>query len=412
MKRILFSILILSGITHISAQDFTLDANLKTRGEYRHGQGALFEKGKKPASFINQRVRLGATFDKDWFTLRLAGQQIFTWGDIGQPQGELPNHFGLFEAWAGMGIDENWSVKVGRQVLSYDDERILGALDWLQYGRFHDAAVVFYENNGWNADIGLAFNQQGQKVTGNTYAITSGASYKTMQFFHLNRSWNRNSVSFLFMNNGFQDLDSNQLQDGVSNMQTTGFFAKLPISALMLEGSFYYQSGKRAKTDVSAYQFRLEASYRLGQVTTALGVEMLSGKNHNDTSLKNKSFTPLFGTNHKFNGFMDMYYVGNLQGTTGLNDFYAKVNVPFSSKSSLLFMPHIFTSNAQRADNKNYLGTELDFVYTNKLHSDITLNVGYSHHFPSNALKTNTIHNTQNWFYAELYIKPTLFSTK
>lgn len=413
MKNCIFSLMFVAFATTLTAQELILDANLKTRAEFRHGQGVLFEKSHKPGAFVNQRVRLGTTFVKDWLTLRLAGQHIFTWGDAPQPQGELFNNYGMFEAWAGFRLGEFWGVKVGRQVLSYDDERILGALDWSQYGRFHDVALIRYANNGWKADVGLAFNQQGQKQTDNTYLLITGVSYKTMQFLHLNKQWNTNSMSFLFMNTGFQNLTFPALDpDGVSNMQTTGLYGKFPISDLTLEGSFYYQSGERAKTSVSAYQFRLEAAYQFSGITAALGAEILSGKDSDDTSAKRKNFVPLFGTNHKFNGFMDLYYVGNLQGETGLNDFYAKVNVPFSEKSSLLFMPHVFTSNAKRADNASYLGTELDFVYTNKLHPDITLNIGYSHHFPSSDIKTADTHSLQNWAYAELYIKPTLFSWK
>ncbi|WP_264847737.1 alginate export family protein [Capnocytophaga catalasegens] len=413
MRKCIFGLMFVAITTSLTAQEIILDANLKTRGEFRHGQGVLFEKSHKPGAFVNQRVRLGATFNKDWFTLRFAGQHIFTWGDVPQPQGELSNHFGTFEAWAGFRLDEHWGIKVGRQVLSYDDERILGALDWLQYGCFHDAALVRYANNGWNADVGLAFNQVGQPKTSNVYPIVAGgASYKTMQYLHLNKKWNGNTASFLFMNNGFQNLTLSGDTDGVSNMQTTGFYGKIPIADLILEASAYYQSGERQKQSVSAYQFRLEAAYQFRGITTALGAEILSGKNFDDTSSKRKDFVPLFGANHKFNGFMDLYYVASLQGTTGLNDFYAKVNVPFSGKSNFLFMPHIFTSNAKRSDNKSYLGTELDLVYTNKLHQDITLNVGYSHHFPSKAIKSNDTHSLQNWVYAELYIKPTLFSWK
>ena len=398
--------------TAVMAQDFEIDANLRSRFEYRHGQGAIFPKGEKPASFVNQRVRLGAMYQKDWLTIRLAGQQIFTWGDVPQPQGELPNnHFGLFEAWAGVRLDENWNLKLGRQVLSYDDERILGELDWSQYGRFHDVALFIHKHNSWTTQFGLAFNQVGQPNKENTYTINTGNSYKTMQFLRTNKTWNGNSFSFLFMNNGFQDMDSTGKQDGVSNLQTTGAYGKFPLSDLLLEISAYYQFGKRNKKDVSAYQTRIELLYKQPNIVTVLGFEMLSGTAFDDTSGKNKSFMPLFGTNHKFNGHMDLFYVGNVQGTTGLNDLYAKVDVKINEKSNLLFMPHVFMSNASRADNKRYLGTELDFMYTQKFYKDVNLNIGYSHHLLSDALKGNFADGVQNWFWIQLNIKPTLFSS-
>ena len=46
--------------------------------------------------------------------------------------------------------------------------------------------------------------------------------------------------------------------------------------------------------------------------------------------------------------------------------------------------------------SKSYLGTELDFVYSNKLMQDVVLNVGYSHHFASDELGTGKS-GVQNW---------------
>ncbi|MFJ1492011.1 alginate export family protein [Capnocytophaga canis] len=411
-KHFLTTLLFLVGFSTLVAQDFSVDANFRTRSEYRHGQGRLFQKEEKPAFFVNQRARLGTSYQNEWLELRLTAQQIFTWGDAQQPQAELKNHLGFFEAWAKMQIDENWNVKLGRQVISYDDERILGGLDWSQYGRFHDAAVVSYKNF---LNVGLAFNQEGQPNVGNAYAIgnTSKNTYKTMQFLRANKKWQDNSLSFLFINNGFQDFDSSGKQDGVSNMQTTGFYGIFPISSLMLEASAYYQFGKFQKTSVSAYQLRAELIYKTQEFTAGLGMEMLSGRDYDDTSAKIKSFNPLYGTAHKFNGHMDFYYLGqNLQGTTGLNDIYAKAIVKFNEKSNLLFMPHIFMSNAKRADSKSYLGTELDFMFTQQFRKDVALNVGYSHHLPSDAIKVATTHGMQNWFWVQLNIKPTLFTTK
>ena len=39
------------------------------------------------------------------------------------------------------------SAKVGRQELSYGDERLVGAFDWNNIGRVFDAAKLRYEND-------------------------------------------------------------------------------------------------------------------------------------------------------------------------------------------------------------------------------------------------------------------------
>ena len=43
--------------------------------------------------------------------------------------------------------------------LSYDDERLLGGLDWNVAGRFHDALKLGYESKLHKLHLILAFNQ-------------------------------------------------------------------------------------------------------------------------------------------------------------------------------------------------------------------------------------------------------------
>ncbi len=61
---------------------------------------------------------------------------------------------------------------LARQELVYDDQRLLGNLDWLQQGRRHDAIVFKLLHEGWHADLGAAFNQ-------NTDAFNYNGTYYT-----------------------------------------------------------------------------------------------------------------------------------------------------------------------------------------------------------------------------------------
>ena len=132
----------------------------------------------------------------------------------------------------------------------------------------------------------------------------------------------RNYGKSAALNTGFQNFigDNNDIPDGVSYRQTTGSFFKLPIPLINVTGSAYYQFGKVNKnTELSAYQISLEGTYKTNSVLFGLGFELLSGTDQDGES-KNKSFTPLYGTNHKFNGWMDYFYVGNHGGSVGLVD--------------------------------------------------------------------------------------------
>ena len=131
------------------------------------------------------------------------------------------------------------------------------------------------------------------------------------------------------------------------------------------------------------------------------------------------SFAPLFGTNHKFNGWMDYFYVGNHAGSVGLTDLFAKVGYQ-KDKFSALLIPHFFMSAATIIDGAgnemdNYLGTEIDIAFGYKIAKTINLKAGYSHMLATDSmeiLKGGDSGVTNNWAWIMFTFKPNLFSYK
>lgn len=412
-------VLFLIFFTNNLFSQLTIDADLRTRFEYRHGFNNLFPDDADPAAFVTQRSRLNIGYQQERLKLFVSVQDVSTWGDTRQILiSDGNDSFSLFQAWGQVFLNEKWSLKAGRQVISYDDQRIFGELDWAMQGRFHDAALIKYDNNTFKADVGAAFSQQGQANEGTGFTIQGFFTYKAMQYAYLKKSWEKASASFLVLNTGFQKFTgvNNDEPDGVFYRQTLGSYFKFPISKVNLAGSAYYQFGKAdADTDLSAYQISLEATYKPGSILYGLGVELLSGTDQDGDS-KNKSFFPLYGTNHKFNGFMDYFYVGNHANNVGLNDIYAKFVFKTGSASSLLLKGHYFMANADlTADEDKYLGTEVDVVFTQKIIKNVKLNLGYSHMFASESMSLvkggRPNDNTNNWAWAQLIINPNLFTT-
>ncbi|MCH9659978.1 MAG: alginate export family protein [Bacteroidetes bacterium] len=405
---------------HTLAQTFEIDADVRARFEYRHGFNNLFPDDADPAAFVNQRTRLNIGYQAEKFTLFVAVQDVSTWGDTRQILAIDGNDsFSLFQAWGQLQINQNWSTKIGRQVISYDDQRIFGGLDWAMQGRFHDAAIIKYHKDDFIMDVGGAFSQEQPSNEGTTFNTQGFFTYKAMQYAYLKKKWEKHSVSFLLLNTGFQNFTDDEVPtaDGVSYRQTVGTYFKFPIQNINLSGSAYYQIGEaNATTDLSAYQVSLEGTYKTDKILYGLGLELLSGTDQEGSS-KNNSFFPLYGTNHKFNGFMDYFYVGNHANNVGLNDFYAKAVITTRGKSNLLIKGHYFTANADLLDDADaYLGTEIDLVYTHKLMNNVKLNVGYSHMFASESMSLikggRPEDNTNNWGWVQLIINPTLFKTE
>jgi len=417
MKNITITLLFFC-MFQMGAQEFTVDADLRQRFEYRHGFNTLFPDNAEPAAFVRQRARLNFNYSAEKLKLFIAVQDVSTWGDTRQI---LPadgnDSFMLFQAWAELQLGTHWSTKLGRQVISYDDQRIFGGLDWAMQGRFHDAALLKYKKERTQLDLGFAFSQQGESILGTTYNIPGFFTYKSMQFVYFKQSWEQSSFSLLGLNTGFQRFAQEDMTqaDGVYYTQTVGSYFTFPIAKLKLSGSAYYQFGEAYPVDesLSAYQLALNATYKVGSTLLGVGAELLSGSDKGSSD--RRSFFPLYGTNHKFNGFMDYFYVGNHANNVGLNDFHAKAVFKTGERATLLTALHYFTSNGSIAETTDkYLGTELDLVYTQPLIKNVKLQIGYSHMFASSnmSLIKNgvTSENTNNWGWAMLVINPRLFN--
>jgi hypothetical protein len=62
--------------------------------------------------------------------------------------------FDLRQAWIEFGNPKEFplTLKVGRQILSYGDERLIGAFDWNNIGRTFDAVKLRWEEKTWWLD--------------------------------------------------------------------------------------------------------------------------------------------------------------------------------------------------------------------------------------------------------------------
>ena len=85
---------------------------------------------------------------------------------------------------------------------------------------------------------------------------------------------------------------------------------------------------------------------------------------------------------------MDYFFSGNHFNSYGLNDLYLKNNFNFSKFGKLTLDLHYFSSHQKWASEAdNYLGTEIDLVYSKNLLPQLGFNFGYSQFFASSDLK-------------------------
>lgn len=392
---------------------FTLSGEIRPRTELSHGYGTLSGADQERSLFTSQRTRLNLDFKKDKLITKICLQDIRTWGNQAQlVQNELFST-SIHEAWAEAFFNENISLKVGRQELVYNDHRIFGNVGWAQQARSHDLALLKYESD-FKVHFGIAYHENTNRQ--NNFYLGPDA-YKAMQFLWVNKKTSELDISFLFLNNGtpFVELDNfgNVTKETINYSQTIGPIATYKMGDIVLNGNVYLQAGKtNTDQDLSAYEVAIGATYNLmSNVTLSGGFERLSGTDYDET-VDNKSFNPFYGTNHKFNGFMDYFYVGNHANNVGLNDIhfkgtYKQENATISAKF------HIFSSAAEvAADADKYLGTEIDIFGTYKLSEDVSIGAGYSQMLASSSMeiiKGGDKGEIHNWAWVMLTFKPVFF---
>ncbi|MBM0650252.1 alginate export family protein [Capnocytophaga genosp. AHN8471] len=411
--------------------EFTLSAQLRPRFEYRNGAYRPLVEGESPAILTNNRTRLNFDYKHtDRLHLYISLQNVNVWGQSQQIQAvDRTGGMSVFEAYAEFPLVNTLSAKVGRQMIVLDDDRIFGSLDWHPAGRSHDAV-----NLNWTPSEKLtlrgffAYNQSGSTTTptlnvntpsGQNFTPGLGQDYQHLQALHAHYSISEaHQLSLLFANLGYRTDDSAD-----QNMQTFGAHYTGKSNQLSYGASAYMQTGKNAGgTEKSAYMFAVNAGYKFSPIFgLTAGVDYLSGNASDDTSGKDKKFNPFSGTNHKFYGFMDYYYVGapgsKAAPSAGLLNPYLTANVRTGEKSNLSATFHYFAPAAKfEVGGKKHssYGSEIDLVYNLKVQPFIGLQVGYSTYFANDGTKalkgTANQRGYQDWFWCSLNINPKLFS--
>jgi hypothetical protein len=405
----------LFGLSGVLAQEFDLSAELRPRFESRNGFSKLATTGADAANFVSQRSRLNFNFKQDKLKLGISVQNIRVWGDVSTLSSTDKNGVALHEAWAEALLSDKFSVKLGRQEIVYDDHRIFGNVGWAQQARSHDAMVAKYTPNAKNRfDFGFAYNANAESLVQETYAVNQ---YKAFQYAWYHGQIDKLDISFLLLNNGMEYIELGKQE--IAYSQTFGPRLTYKTGKLSLDAATYLQTGKIAKTDVSSSYFTANANYKLNDNFNAVaGFEYLSGKDMNDTSTKVKSFNPLYGTNHKFNGWMDYFYVNNHINSVGLTDLYFTLNYQ-KDKFSANVTPHFFNASGDiysgLTKQSNNLGTEIDFSIGYKVSNNINFNAGFSKMYATNSmeiLKGGDKDEANIWSWVMVTFSPKLFSSK
>lgn len=429
---VLTAITMLTGLA-TNAQ-MTLTGEIRPRFEYRHGYSSPTDTLQNSSQFIQQRTRLNFGYKNDKIKVGVVLQDVRVWGNQSQLNVYDVNTFGVHEGWGEYLFTKKLSMKVGRQELSYDDERILGAVGWAQQARSHDAFVLKYADSTLTIHAGVAYNQD--KISSVATPYLNPSSYKEMQYLWLNKQIKTFKISLLAMNVGQQSPVGTTSTRYITTAGTRVEYKTKPFFAGL---NFYYQAGDDVTTTtagkpkkVNAMLGSLDLAYTIKEkFTIGLGYEYQSGQSKTDTTKAyndiNHAFNPVFGTNHKFNGYMDYYYVSSHINNVGLQDIIFRLKYKqkawdvsldfhqFMTAANALDTKELAKTGTYKALNSN-LGSEIDLTFVYNLPGGVAVTGGYSHYLTSNTLATiknvkdykgdGRTNLTSNWAYVMITFKP------
>ncbi|MFO1488027.1 MAG: alginate export family protein [Verrucomicrobiota bacterium] len=306
--------------------------------------------GGKPIDTYNEyftdKLRYHIGYTAKWFSVYGEGRSSFAnndqrWAYSATPtppgtkndkgQGPESDTIDLHQAYLTIGNHKEFpvSLKIGRQELSYGDERLVGAFAWNNIGRVFDAAKLRYQNEWFGADVFVSrvvvphdgefnYNNDYDNFSG-IYATTAKIPKHSLDLYFLARNSQVGALA--------AEESPQAPQPSPRNIYTVGGRLKSAPGQLgnwdySLEGAYQFGNFRDLRPGApttwltqDAFMFVAQAGYTFADVwgTPRLGLEYDFGSGDaNAKDGKHETFENLFPTNHKFYGYMDFASLQNL----------------------------------------------------------------------------------------------------
>jgi hypothetical protein len=417
LKSIIIAVLLLLNYNVFS--QFSIQGEIRPRFEYRDGYKRLPDTSTYFAAFVSQRSRIYLNYKNDKIITKISFQDIRVWGDEAIKT-DVPN-IGLSEAWVQLHVYDSLSLKLGKQEISYDNERLFSPCNWSQVGQTHNAAMLKYSKNGTMIDFTGAFNQSTENLFGTDYSAFP-TNYKTLNILWVSKKFTDNfKASVLGVADGYQKTDS---KTTVYLRGTYGGildYNKANKYSAVIRG--FYQNGRlQTGQEINAYYLSGDFTYSLGKKFTLwAGMQYVSGTDATDKTNKvSNAFNTLYGSGHRFSGLMD--YFSNISSATkgaGLVDPYLNFIYKCCDKGSVrldlhyLMLQNKYVVNTSVIDK--HLGEEGDLSFTYNFSPEVSLMTGFSMISATKSMEVMVGGNSMYpgaWGFVMLTVKPTFFSTE
>lgn len=316
-------------------------------------------------------VRAGAAVLVQIQDVRLWGEELSTTADFSA------DALDVHQAWLTLGSDSTW-LRVGRQELSFGDERLVGAVGWLQQGRAFDGLRVRVPVVAGVIDlIGLQLGESAAAAPVADRELAGAYATWTAQPLR--------AEAFL-------------LADGHDEWRWTAGGRLLGrTAALDWRGEMAVQRGGAASRDVAAWMVGASIGRDAGPVGVTLWYDRLSGDDETADGTS-RVFDTLFGTNHRYYGHADVFTeIPAHTGGRGLQDVALIVDGTVARTTVELAL-HRFDAAADDGLRSSRFGEEIDLTLGRPVGDGVRLAGGVSWLNSGPALAAERALEGDRWF--------------
>ena len=392
-----------------------------------------------------QRARIGLLIKPcDWLKVYVQAQDS---REINSDRPDFPGQLGaegddsfdLRQAYVELGNAKSFplTLKLGRQVLAYGDERLIGPLEWSNISRTFDGVKLRWEEKSWSLDAFAStvvvpergsYNQSDffngnetdrEQVFSGLYFSTTALGPQTIDLYalHLHENPNPRFQPAAIGNTNFATFglrikskpgafahaepvgDGKAVADGKSTPPAPA--APKPVGLdYDLEAAF--QTGEVRGLDLTAFAVHAGLGYTFDTVwRPRLGVEYNYASGDSDpTDTSVETFQNLFPTNHKFYGIMDLTAWQNMHHAAaelkvqpcktvtaqlGYRAFFIASTDDVWYRANGVSAVRPLTPAARAASN--YEGSQVELVLTWNVKKWLQIQGGYAHFFAGDYLE-------------------------
>jgi hypothetical protein len=412
-----------------SAQNFSIDAQQRNRLEYRDGYRLLASEESNANTLINHRSRLIFNYKDSLIHFRFTPQVGRVWGENWTNMGSNSIH--VFESWVQLNLAKGLDLKLGRQVLQYDDHRILASRDWSLTGASYDAALLKYEKSNTKIHLGTMINNKRESLFLELYDFDN--SFKYLGFL-----WAESKIAdglklnFINVTDMIQKPSAPHVMYGrntaglnlIYDRKSYGFRA----GGYLQNGNSYVRLNKDRfeKRQLNAYSYNATVWVKPEKNTRlSVNIDVYSGHDWSNEGTDPEMFSGfnrILAGGHRHLGFMDYFASMDLRevNSAGIINPFIRIDRVFSNKFKIQATYHYFmlekenlpTQDGFEKINRN-LGSEIDLIINYPLNKIASLEFALMGMFPGDTMKQLRSSGTggrQSYFnYIALVINPGLW---